>query len=225
MSKAVMISIKPEWCKLIADGEKTLEIRKTAPKLGTPFKVYIYCTKPKSKNDLGLCLDKGDFGNLKEVGFVYKCNYETAKILNIQILSGKVIGEFICDGFHWFGVPYPAFQNEMDKEILKRSCCEYYPLHRYAHHDTLVGWSISNLVIYDEPKELSKFYISDNAAIQSCKHREIVGQPEYKTAHNGWIKGSYICNANGEPDWCTKCKVKPIIRPPQSWFYVEELNE
>lgn len=210
MSKAVMISIKPEWCELIAKGEKTLEIRKTAPKLGTPFKCYIYCTlkgsneffKENLNGDIAKW-NKGNWGNKK----------------------GKVIGEFICDGFHWFGVPYPAFQNEMDKEILKRSCCEYYPLHRYAHHDALVGWSISNLVIYDEPKELSEFYISDNAAIQSCKHREIVGQPEYKTAHGGWIKGSYICNANGEPDWCTKCKVKPITRPPQSWCYVEELNE
>ena len=44
MSKAVLISIQPKWCKLIAEGEKTLEVRKTRPKLKTPFKCYIYCT-------------------------------------------------------------------------------------------------------------------------------------------------------------------------------------
>ena len=42
--KAVLISIKPNWCKLIWSGMKTVEVRKTRPKLETPFKVYIYCT-------------------------------------------------------------------------------------------------------------------------------------------------------------------------------------
>ena len=45
MSKAVLISINPEWCDLILRGDKTAEVRKTKPKLETPFKVYIYCTK------------------------------------------------------------------------------------------------------------------------------------------------------------------------------------
>lgn len=44
MDKAVLISIRPEWVEKIARGEKTLELRKTEPKLETPFKVYIYCT-------------------------------------------------------------------------------------------------------------------------------------------------------------------------------------
>ncbi|MGN0539812.1 MAG: ASCH domain-containing protein [Candidatus Fimenecus sp.] len=44
MSKAVLMSIQPRWCELIANGKKTLEVRKTKPKLSTPFKVYIYCT-------------------------------------------------------------------------------------------------------------------------------------------------------------------------------------
>ena len=44
-NKAVLISIRPEWCDLIVRGKKTIEVRKTRPKLETPFKVYIYCTK------------------------------------------------------------------------------------------------------------------------------------------------------------------------------------
>ena len=43
--KAVLISIKPKWCDLIRRGRKTVEVRKTCPKLEVPFKVYIYCTK------------------------------------------------------------------------------------------------------------------------------------------------------------------------------------
>lgn len=45
MSKAVMISIKPQWCELIAKKQKTIEVRKTRPKIKTPFKCYIYETK------------------------------------------------------------------------------------------------------------------------------------------------------------------------------------
>lgn len=44
MGKAVLISIQPKWCELIASGKKTQEVRKNRPKLETPFKVYIYCT-------------------------------------------------------------------------------------------------------------------------------------------------------------------------------------
>lgn len=44
MSKAVMLSIRPKWVEKIANGEKTIEVRKTKPKLDTPFKCYIYCT-------------------------------------------------------------------------------------------------------------------------------------------------------------------------------------
>ena len=48
MSKAVLISIQPKWCELIASGKKTVEVRKTKPKLETPFKCYIYATRPKN---------------------------------------------------------------------------------------------------------------------------------------------------------------------------------
>lgn len=47
--KAVLLSVRPEWCEKILNGEKTVEIRKSCPAHGTPFKVYIYCTKAQSK--------------------------------------------------------------------------------------------------------------------------------------------------------------------------------
>lgn len=39
---AVLISIRPKWCEKIISGEKTIEVRKTRPKMDTPFKCYIY---------------------------------------------------------------------------------------------------------------------------------------------------------------------------------------
>lgn len=48
MSKAVLISIRPKWTRLIVSGKKTIEVRKTRPKMLAPFKCYIYQTLPKS---------------------------------------------------------------------------------------------------------------------------------------------------------------------------------
>ena len=50
MEKAVLLSVHPQWCERIADGGKTIEVRKTKPKLDTPFKVYIYCTADRRKS-------------------------------------------------------------------------------------------------------------------------------------------------------------------------------
>ena len=47
--KAVLISIQPKWCELIASGKKTVEVRKTKPKIETPFKCYIYMTDNKEQ--------------------------------------------------------------------------------------------------------------------------------------------------------------------------------
>lgn len=47
--KAVMISIRPKWCEKIANGEKTIEVRKTRPKLETPFKSTRSSLKPKRR--------------------------------------------------------------------------------------------------------------------------------------------------------------------------------
>lgn len=139
--KSVMLSIKPQYCALIAWGEKTLEVRKNHPRMQTPFKCYIYCTSVKSLNLSDYVeLHKNTFGAIDD-------------------WSGKVIGEFVCDDIKCIDVPYPAYQGELDKQILEESCLTYYQLHRYAYHDALYGWHISNVVIYDKPKEISDFLV------------------------------------------------------------------
>lgn len=143
MNKAVMISIHPKWCKLIANGKKTIEIRKTRPKLETPFKCYIYETLGK----LG-----------KEVSWrVWE--YEG---------KGKVIGEFVCDYIYELheyeltpqGEFYLHEKARLDL-FLEQSCLSYGEICDYRKnlpcHKPLYAWEISNLVIYDQPKELSEF--------------------------------------------------------------------
>jgi len=78
--KSVLISIQPKWCELIASGKKTVEVRKTKPKLQTPFKCYIYCTTDKRllrKFNKGERIDDEHF--FDEHVFVRK---NTSKMLN-----------------------------------------------------------------------------------------------------------------------------------------------
>ncbi len=75
-NKAVLISINPEWCELIASGEKTIELRKTKPKLKPPFKCYIYMTKDK----------KQQYGSGKVIGeFVCDCILSHCEMANADI--------------------------------------------------------------------------------------------------------------------------------------------
>lgn len=42
--QAVLFSVRPKYSRKIATGEKTVEVRKNAPTIETPYKGYLYCT-------------------------------------------------------------------------------------------------------------------------------------------------------------------------------------
>lgn len=130
MSKAVLISIRPEWAEKIANGEKTLELRKTEPKLETPFKVYIYCTA----------------GNL---------SYEVSNGIFCNISGGRlVVGEFVCDKI---GVIWGGGYLKMPESAFAGSCLNMDQIDTYLDGKDGHFWHISNLKIYDSPKQLSEF--------------------------------------------------------------------
>lgn len=149
MSKAVLISIKPEWCDLIASGEKTIEVRKTRPRLETPFKCYIYCTIGKyharsNRPEYALFLGDGK-----------------------ECANGKVIGEFVCDEIFQYSTADVEGIEISDEEMQKQSCLTAKELHDYEYSVEpkelciyligLYGWHISDLVVYDKPKSLREF--------------------------------------------------------------------
>lgn len=179
--KAVLISIRPQWCELIARLAKTLEIRKNKPTLETPFKCYIYCTKDGFKS---IFLSKFLSHNR------YVCN-------------GKVIGEFLCDDCSQLSKAHYGYV-EQHGCVSKAELKEYMGLgdSELEYSDGCYGWHISDLVIYDKPKELSEFRkpCGGDRYCESCRmFSEFPGQ---------------CCN-----------KALVIKRPPQSWRYVEKLWE
>ena len=166
MSRAVMISIQPKWCELIVNGKKTIEVRKTKPKLETPFKCYIYCTASKKSHDV---LEIPSVN-----GSVYTAN-------------GMVIGEFTCDRIYQYSTANVEGIDISDEDMEKMSCLNRLELEEYelsaeakdfeVYRLGLYCWHISDLKIYNDPLDLFELY------------------------RDGL----------------------PLIRPPQSWCYVEEI--
>ena len=170
MSKAVMISIQPHWCEMIANGEKTIEIRKTRPKLETPFKCYIYCTKPRFEHEdfFALVGKQGFYG------------------------GGKVIGEFVCDKVYEL-----APLNHAPDDTEQQACLSCEGIARYLKGRGW-GWHISDLKIYDKPKEISEFK----------KHS----------------RECYFDNLGMATPKCSECTQCNLTRPPQSYCFVEALQ-
>lgn len=214
MNIAVMLSVQPKWCELIANGKKTVEIRKTKPQIKSPFKCYIYCTKDKDK--------------IFWQSRLYRYIDDRSHNLFDKPLNGKVFAEFVCDFIELIEVyktdgsyDTPDFVSEY---MLQDACLNLPKAYDYANGKILYGWHISDLVIYDVPKELKDFSIEDKTAIKNCKHRFRTGQPESVTKHGGWIQGGFGCMKSGIPEWCENCLTKTLTSPPQSWRYVEELK-
>lgn len=197
--KSVLISIQPKWCELIAIGKKTIEVRKTAPKLQTPFKCYIYCTNEKHKGEVLLIGNDG-----KQVAFGdYRNAFHWKNIGN-----GKVVGEFVCDRIDKIKPLYEFYREigyDLNDDQQAETCLTRDELKSYGKGNPLYGLHISDLKIYDTPKELREFWrpcpnkstekILDCAAgIKSCK---------YKTEEL-----PFQCTAH-------------LTRPPQSWCYVD----
>lgn len=211
MSKAVLISIQPKWCELIASGKKTVEVRKTKPKLDAPFKCYIYCTKESYKGKY--LHTSNQHGKLL---FWHNPNDTTITVqpeeydYTAYICAGKVVGEFVCDKIFQISIYYDNPNCKLALKEFPYVCLTDKQIIDYLGNGKQgYGWHISDLVIYDKPKELSELYHKcEKMPCEGCEHLK------------------YQMVNSQERDWdCEYLNYQiPITRPPQSWCYVEELS-
>ena len=183
--KSVLISIRPKWTEKIASGQKTIEVRRTRPKLEVPFKCYIYETKGQYIKFIHGAHTKYGYGR------------------------GKVIGEFICDKVYSIKNRGSSFsvadeEQSVTNEIARQSCLYYDDMVSYFGNKDGFGWHISDLTLYDKPKELSEFR-------KPCTYGDLPC----------WICPS--CDKD-ENDNLIQC-FNTVSRPPQSWQYIEDLGE
>ena len=246
--KSVLMSIAPKWCELIANGEKTIDVRKTKPKIETPFKCYIYCTKEKYKNKYLHTSNKKNrllfWHNKGDCEIV--CQPENTSYI-AHSCFGKVIGEFVCDEiskftaeftdgktyedirYHYFDefedeqemiVVSNEWENPNNSWICKESCLSFNDFKKYIgenfHDIPFYTWHISDLKIYDDPKELSEFIVPTKFGC--CNEGKCRGCVYFDRGHGFNVEDD--CSA----PFCTD-DYNPLRRPPHSWCYVESVIE
>lgn len=197
--KSIIASVSPYLCKKIANGDCKILVKKSAPK-EVPFKVYIYCTKEKP------CIQKIRFGDIAI----------SHTQISKNLYNGKVIGEFVCDKVEMvnakcsdYGIDLFYHDCLTNGCLTEREIGKYFNIPEDKDLRVMKGsgyvWHISDLNIYDKPKELSefrpicKFEGKDAICALFCK----------KWKYDGGLFFE-----------CTR----KVTRPPQSYMYVEKIE-
>ena len=175
MPKAVLLGVQPYWVFLIIAKAMGWNIDKEKT-------VEVRKNYPKAADwdktvKIYCSKDKKSFARIPK-------EYQPL----MQPLLGKVIGEFVCS-------------NIAKGTSQLGSCLSMREISEYANGKEIYGWHISDLVIYDEPKELSEFWSADKCPYVSesgCTYK-------------------FHCFRSGQMKRCGTS----ITRPPQSWCYVE----
>lgn len=204
--RAIMKSVSPRICEKVANGDCTILVSKTAPKFDLPFKGYICCTSAKpylykeANPPFELFLDSELY---KGEGY------------DDRLFSGKVVGEFVCDEIiewqydkgHQYYVEYPDDCTsyfpylKCHSEATGLKCSE---IEKLGKGKPLYGLHISDLKIYDKPKELSEFE-------RPCTYKGICYSCERFRPNGIPLPAPYGF-----------CETK-ITHVPSNWCYVEEL--
>lgn len=155
--KSILISIRPQWVAQILNWEKTIEIRKTAPKCDLPIDVYIYCTKEMYILD-------------EKIAFNHKW-------------SGKVVAKFTLRNiekinFNGYFTPSEYSTDTMDvNAIMINGCIGLGDLVAYLKNRGGYAWRISELDTLDYPIPLSA--LGAKSAPQSWVYIESDREPIY----------------------------------------------
>ena len=185
----ILASLKPYYYYLIGERKKTIEVRKTALK-NIPQDIAFYMSK-----------DEKSFAKIpKEFQEKYRKHF------------GKIGMRVVCDEveeFHeWELSPqgkFADFERERLENFLTAACLSEEEVVRYRENlpyfKPLYGWHLSELKIYDKPKQLREFCIPCKTNCEDCK------KPLF-----------YDC-------WEEKGKIKVVTRPPQSYMFVEEVEQ
>lgn len=194
--KAVMLSLRPQWCEKIFNGSKSIEVRKSRPSIPTPFKVYVYCTK----TGMGLYGDRNHY--VTDITNFLKGDAAEGfeGTFGLHKWNGKVIGSFVCDDV------ITDFRGEHSDEFAKYALLSLDEQKKYGGNKPLYGWHITEPTLFENPRELGEFrkpcdFTYDCLVCQRAVYKQLAA-------------GEMIFNG---------CKDK-ITRPPQSWYYVEEME-
>lgn len=172
--KDILVSLKPYFYYLIGEGLKKVEVRKNLPKADNWSKnVLAYMSK-----------DEQSFSRIpKEFQDKYRRHW------------GKIGLKFVCDSIETIEYQPSYYFCRLGTQLSNSEMWEY------GRGKPLYGWHISDLVIYDKPRELREFKHKCNGECERTKSGKRCNR----------------CDIDGYGCDC----ITPITSPPQSYCYVE----
>ena len=187
--RMILASIKPYYYYLIAEEKKKIEVRKTALK-NLPQDIAFYMSK-----------DEKSFAKIpKELQEKYRKHFGK---IGMKVVCDKVDKYKFHEGlteFNSMGLPWRTYGAYLIfTDDYKSMCLSYDEVKKYGKGNTLYGWYISDLKIYDEPKELSEFKGLCRVKVD-C----------HNCPHYNYSK--------------MDCDSRAISRAPQSYMFVEEIE-
>lgn len=175
--KAVMLSLRPQWCEKIFNGEKTIEVRKSRPYIPTPFTVYVYQTKHKGGN-----------ATVREV-------------LNSVYGGGKVIGEFVCNRITccqaYYGEGGEKHLTNLFRDEVKRTCLTEHEMFDYIiGKDKKEGtgwlWHITEPKLFDKPRDITEFALYGKCADECSEYDFCARDDEDDRVRDNCFKRTFL---------------------------------
>lgn len=222
--RKVLASLKPYYYYLVGEGIKKIEVRKDMPKASDWNKeVFFYMSKDvKSFAKIPKEFQEKYRKHFGKIGLKFICDrieeFYCASV-PYQRENNLGYGQFIDNGVYkvngWHeGIVFErndryidTMLNNNDLKEMRLTAQELFDYIGVGKH--LYGWRISDLKIYDRPRELSEFKKTKERIARTCGMQ----------ARNG------LCCAIDHEELCDNvncCFKRPC--PSQSWCYVEELT-
>lgn len=194
--KSFLISIRPKWVAKIFNGDKTAEIRRTAPKdwmdylygktkiKPEPRTGYIYCTQGKPY----LAYIDGKF---------YTQSDSTRRGPAGICFNGKVVAKFtLREVEQVMSEAQDTYCGDYDEvfftkslsewELQEKTCVPIDEIRDYMSDGKAYAWHISDLVIFDEPKELSDFGPEDKVYYSKGSSEVVIEMKRLNHAPQSW---------------------------------------
>lgn len=239
---SLMQSIHSNYCKLISNNQKLIELRKNKPTLLVPFKVFIYCTAGGEK----FISPSGIVGNGKVIGEYictqideYECEFCKGNNECYEDIRRIIKNEDDPDDDDFIIVTSNENDDPNDCELCKQSCVSFNEIKKYVGlgiGKKLYAYRITDLVIYDEPKKLDNFIKYHIPSFEDMKKNNL------QLLCNNCFRSDYgkiptfSVTLSGDYSECAEADCRSgyesyiidnfsLIRPPQSWCYVIHIDE
>ena len=139
--KAVLIAISPKELLKIVNGDKTIEVRLSAPKREFPIDVYVYCSKGKE--------DMSDYGAW---WLSWHRKSKNLPPLEEYAIQGKIVARFVLLKTEKFADGTRPMSDY--KRILDKVCMSVEQAVAYRKGKPLFAWYIDEFEILEKPIEL-----------------------------------------------------------------------